>query len=185
MSVFHSYVAVPGVPEVFENLFLRVWSDCEVVERIAGLIDTDRLYAWASPRCEYLAGAPGHDVKVFFRSGDWAVMVDLSMGLLDEEARLARLSSTTGRVALCMVQGTAGVTAFAYFANGSRVRDISDIDGSVETSGTALPEEVVIDWSAGFTDAQLERLWSALGLGALGVDGPFRAIHIVRSIHEG
>src|SRR5262245_43478012 len=125
MSFSKSLIAVRGTSDRFREALPRVWRNYRLVESSPALGSEDELIAWSERRCEYLAGTSPNDVKAFWQDGDWAVMLDFSMLLIDDPARLAALSREFGLVAAGLTQGTSGTAMFSLFENGSVRREIA------------------------------------------------------------
>jgi hypothetical protein len=182
MSLSKAQLAVRGTRDRFRDLFLRTWGYYRLVETSPELRSGEELFAWGEPRCGYLKGEHPNDVKAFWQDGDWAVMLDLSMLMIDEPARLAALSREAGVVAAGLTQGTAGTVMFSLFENGALRREIARADGAeLVNFGEPVPAEAGLRVAETFSLDELERLWTGLGMAPFWSDPkpPLVALHVV------
>jgi hypothetical protein len=184
MSLSRALIAIRGDRDHFRELFLRVWGYYRLVAVSPALNSLDEFTAWSEPRCGYLKGEHPNDVKAFWQDGDWAVLLDLSMLLIDEPARLAALSREAGVAAAGLTQGTSGTAMFSLFEDGSARREIARSEGALLANfGEPLAAEAGLRVADGFYIDELERLWAGLGLSPFWSEPrpPLVALHVIET----
>jgi hypothetical protein len=182
VSFSSCFVAVTGSRDQFRQGFLDIWNRFRLEETSSELPTWNDMYAWSEPRSGYLKGKHPSDVFAFAQDGPWAVVIDLSLCLIDDTDQLALLSQQFGTVVAFATQGTSGYAGFRMFEGGNLRREIIGVDGQVSTTGAPVAAEQGIEVSRRFYLKEICALQSALGFSfdyPNRVPAPFSAIRVV------
>jgi hypothetical protein len=114
--------------------------------------------------CEELGGEVGSDGWYFWKDGDWAIVGDLSLALVKDEASLAAVSAKLGKTVVAMALDLS--FDFAHFSVGERGGLIRKL---VLEESVILDEGLPLKAERGrhlddFNEEEAERLWTSYGL---------------------
>lgn len=124
---------------------------------------------------EFLGGEVGQEAWYIWKSGDWAVMGDLSMDLPHRADALTRLSEHVGGVVAAAIDPYQEYAYFAYFEGGELKRQLVLEDEEIVEEGLPVKAERGrhID---DFNEEEAGRLWQSYNLPTFDhdpIEGPF------------
>ena len=145
--------------------------------------DFDGVIDYCRPRSEELGGPEGSDAWYLWTVGDWAVLGDLSMQLVENIDALAEVSTELGEVVIAGIDAGFEYACFACAGDGEVKRLLVLEDEEIIDEGYPVKAEAGIHLQD-FNEEEAERLWTSYGLPTFEYDlmgGPFTCIAVQRS----
>ena len=84
----------------------------------ASATDFDEVIDFCRPRSEELGADEGLEAWYFWTEGDWAVVGDLSLALIRDDAALEKLSAEVGEIVACGIDAGFEFASFAVYSGG-------------------------------------------------------------------
>ena len=181
MGRARSAVAVRASVDALKSAAVKAFN--MKVSEESSAADFDDVIDFCRPRCEELGADEGLEAWYVWAQGEWAILGDLSLGLLREDDGLESLSNELGEIIVCGIDAGFEFASFAVYKGGDLKRLLVLEDDEIVEEGFPVAAErgSFID---DFNEEEAERLWTSYGLPTFDYDpleGPFECLGMSRS----
>ena len=148
----------------------------------ASVTDFDDAIDFCRPRSEELGADEGLEAWYFWTQGEWAIVGDLSLGLIRDDEALEKLSSEVGDIVACGIDAGFEFASFAAYSGGQLKRLLVLEDDEIIEEGFPVEAERG-SFIEDFNEEEAERLWTSYGLPTFDYDpleGPFQCVGMSR-----